>query len=61
MTLWNNEEDMISFAKSGAHLKAMKESSKIAKEIRPITIDSDIFPTWKEAKILLQKGKVYKF
>lgn len=61
MTLWNNEEEMKSFARSDTHLKAMKESSKIAKEIRSITIDSAIFPTWKEAKTLLLKGKVYRF
>ena len=61
MTLWDNETDIIDFYKSGAHLKAMKESKKIAKEIRSITIDSDTFPSWKEAKLLLEKGKVIKF
>ena len=61
MTLWKNERDIIDFYKSGAHLKAMKESEKIAKEIRSITIDSDTFPSWKEAKVFLEKGKVIKF
>jgi hypothetical protein len=32
MTLWKNEEDMKKFARSDEHLKAMKESAKIAKE-----------------------------
>ena len=61
MTLWNNEEELKAFAKSGAHLKAMQSSAKIAKEIRTITIDAEKLPNWKEAKILLEKGKVYTF
>mgnify|MGYP006173261427 CR=1 FL=1 len=32
MTLWENEQALKDFAKSGAHLAAMKESAKIAKE-----------------------------
>ena len=56
MTLWKTEEDLKNFAKSGAHLKAMKEGSKIAKEIRAYTYDSDEFPSWDEAKKLLEKA-----
>ena len=58
MTLWNNEDELKDFARSGAHLDAMKTSEKIAKEIRTITIDSDNLPDWNEAKLMLQKGKV---
>ncbi len=61
MTLWNNEEDMKDFARSGAHLKAMKESAEIAKEIRSITIDATEFPDWKTAKTLLESAKPIKF
>ncbi len=61
MTLWNNTEEMSAFAKSGAHLEAMKKSSKMAKEIRTITIDADALPSWKEAKQLLEKGKVIRY
>jgi hypothetical protein len=61
MTLWNNEAELKEFAKSGAHLEAMKISSQIAKEIRTITIDTDSLPDWKEAKKLLQEGKVFKY
>jgi len=39
----------------------MKASSKIAKEIRTITIDADSLPDWKEAENLLRKGKVCKY
>ena len=61
MTLWENEADLEEFARSGAHLEAMKFSNKIAKEIRTITIDTDSLPNWEEAKKLLEKGKVYKY
>jgi hypothetical protein len=61
MTLWNNEEEMKIFASSGAHLEAMKESRRIAKEIRTITIDAESLPNWKEAKKLLETGKVLQY
>ena len=61
MTLWNNEEEMKSFAYSGAHLEVMKTSKEIAKEIRSITIDATELPNWKDAKKLLDKGKVIKY
>ncbi len=61
MTLWNNETELKAFAKSGAHLEAMKASSKIAKEIRTVTVDGDTLPGWKEAETLLKNGDVYKY
>jgi hypothetical protein len=61
MTLWNDENEIKEFAKSGAHLEAMKKSSQIAKEIRTITIDADSLPNWKEAKKILERGKVIKY
>jgi hypothetical protein len=61
MTLWNNEEEMKAFAKSGAHLEAMKTSAKIAKEIWTFTYDASELPSWKEAYRLLEKGKVLRF
>ena len=61
MTLWNNEDELKGFARSGAHLKAMAASKKIAKEIRTITIDTDFLPNLTEAEILLKKGKVIKY
>ena len=61
MTLWESEEQLKKFAGSGAHLKAMKDSAKIAKEIRTVTIDADKLPDWKTAKQLLAKAKPYKF
>ena len=51
MTLWNNEEEMHSFAKSGAHLEAMKNSKKIASEIRTISITAEELPTGTRLKI----------
>ena len=61
MTLWNNESELKEFARSGAHLDAMKKSKEIAKEIRTITIDTDALPSWDEAKKLLENAKVFKF
>lgn len=61
MTLWNNESELKEFAKSGAHLDAMKKSKKIAKEIRTITIDAETLPSWDEAKRLLENAKVFVF
>lgn len=61
MTLWNTEEELKEFARSGAHLEAMKNSGKIAKEIRTITIDAKELPDWSAAKKLLERGKVIKF
>jgi hypothetical protein len=61
MTLWNNEEDMKNFARSGAHQTAMKESAEIAKEIRSVTIDATEFPDWKTAKVLLESAKPMRF
>jgi len=61
MTLWNNEDEIKAFSQSGEHLEAMKLSSKIAKEIRTITIDTDKLPSWKEALKFLEKGKVHNY
>lgn len=61
MTLWENEEQLKAFAKSGAHLDAMKKSATIAKEIRTLTIDAEELMDWKTAKKLLLNGKVVTF
>ncbi|MFD2203336.1 DUF3291 domain-containing protein [Shivajiella indica] len=61
MTLWNSEEELKKFSKSGAHLEAMKNTKKIAKEIRTITIDTEVLPSWEEAKRLLENAKVLRF
>ena len=62
MTLWNNVEELKNFARSGAHLDAMKKGAKIAREIRTLTIDADKLPDWTEAKLLLvTQGKALRF
>ena len=61
MTLWNSEEELQDFANSGAHLAAMRDSKKIAKEIRTLTIDAATLPSWREAKELLNGAKVFKY
>jgi hypothetical protein len=57
MTLWQDEQSMNDFARSGAHLVAMKNSAKFAKEIKVLTIDSEVLLPWKEAKNLLENSK----
>jgi hypothetical protein len=61
MTLWNSEAELKAFAKSGAHLDAMKRSKEIAKEIRTYTYDATELPAWKEAKQLLKDPKAHVF
>ena len=55
MSLWNNKEDMQTFARSGAHLEAMKQSAKLAKIIKTLSIESATLPDWKTAKQRIHK------
>jgi hypothetical protein len=62
VSLWETEEDLKAFARSGAHLDAMKKSSAISTEIRTLTYAADHLPSWSDAKIALkEKGKVLRF
>lgn len=61
MTLWQSENEMMKFTKSGAHKEAMLSSQSIAKEIKTITIDANKLPSWSMAKQLLTEGKVITF
>jgi hypothetical protein len=62
LTAWSEEGDLKKFARTGAHLEAMKASSKIASEIRIYTFKADRIPEWKEAEsLLLSKGKLFKY
>jgi len=61
-SLWQSEEDLKRFAKSGAHLQAMKISASLAREVRTLTFAATKIPDWKEAKKLLaENGKVLVF
>ena len=62
LSVWQSDADMKNFARTGAHLEAMKKSRTIADEIRIYTFQSEQMPKWKEAKqLLLEKGKVISF
>jgi hypothetical protein len=62
MTLWENENDLKAFSKSGQHLDAMKKGGSFAKEIRILTIDATELPNWKDAKAMLkEKGRVFNY
>lgn len=62
LTLWQTEEDLKRFARSGEHLNAMKKSSELASEIRTYTYSDDQLPNWNEAKSkLLENSKTLTF
>ncbi|MBY0383735.1 hypothetical protein K2X05_01135 [bacterium] len=62
MSSWDSQVAMIAFAKSGSHLKAMKQSKSIATEIRIYSFEGDKLPSWEEAKLLILKNaKIHKF
>jgi len=62
ITSWKSEQELKAFARSGAHLQAMKLSADIADEIRTLTYETDTFPAWKEAKkFLAERGKALHF
>jgi hypothetical protein len=63
LSCWESEEDVKRFARSGAHLEAMKQSQRLASEIRVYTFSGDELPDWKQtSRLLEEKGKsfVYK-
>jgi hypothetical protein len=62
LTHWQTEEDLKRFAHNGQHQLAMKESAKLATEIRTYTYASEALPDWATAKKLLnEKGKLLTF
>lgn len=62
LSVWETEADAKNFARSGAHLAAMKESRNLATEIRIYTFRSGQIPDWKEAKrLVFERGKVFSF
>jgi hypothetical protein len=62
LSVWESEALVKDFARSGAHLEAMKSSRKLATEIRIYTFQSDQIPNWKEAKeMLVEHGRVISF
>jgi len=62
LSVWESEADVKDFARSGAHLEAMKDSRKLATKIRIYTFQSEKIPDWKDAKRrLFERGKVFSF
>lgn len=56
LSAWENEEAMKAFAyRGGVHAEAMKDSRKLATEIRTYTYQGDQVPDWKSAKKLLKE------
>ena len=62
MTLWDHEDDLKQFARTGPHQQAMKNSAKIAREIRTYTYDAEKLPNWSTAtQLLLHKAKIVRY
>lgn len=62
LSAWESAEAMHKFARTGQHLASMRESAKLATEIRTYSYEADDLPGWKEAKqLLLERGKVLHF
>jgi hypothetical protein len=61
-SLWEKEEELKHFARTDAHLAAMKKSALFAREIRTYTFDADALLDWRTAKKLLaDHGKSLRF
>jgi len=59
LTAWDHRESMLTFMRSGIHLKAMKSFYKIATG-STFGYETDSVPSWEEAfKLLQEKGKLY--
>ena len=59
VSAWDSEDAMKKFARSGAHLDAMKKTANLASELRTYTFEANEIPDWKSGKELLkEKGKV---
>ncbi|MEZ4360178.1 MAG: hypothetical protein R3B48_08355 [Kofleriaceae bacterium] len=62
MTMWETEEQMIRFARSGAHLESMKSTARLGSQFRSVTFEASAMPPWKEAIAKLEKdGKVVNY
>ncbi len=62
LSVWQSEAEIRQFARTGAHLNAMKQSRNLASEISTYTFQSEQIPNWKEAKQLLwDNGKRLSF
>src|SRR4051812_44561085 len=62
ITAWESEKDLKAFARSGAHLDAMKQGATLAREVRVHTFQSEQFPSWAEAKKLVsEQGRIISY
>ena len=56
-SLWQSEEDIAQFYRSGQHAESMKTAAKLAKEIKTIRIESEVLLDWDAAKKKLEEVK----
>lgn len=53
ISAWESEADLKRFARSGAHLQAMKEMHSIAEFVQTHTYEGSTMPNWQQAKEML--------
>lgn len=62
LSVWQDENSMKAFARTGAHLEAMKIGASLAHEIRTLSYYGDEVPSWREVKAMLkEKGRVISY
>jgi hypothetical protein len=62
VSAWRSEADLKTFARSGAHLSAMKQTARISTEVKSYIYQAETTPDIKSAKkILAEKGKVITY
>jgi heme-degrading monooxygenase HmoA len=62
LSWWESDEDVKRFARSRAHLEAMKQSQRLASEIRVHTFSGSELPGWTQTKrLLIEKGTSFTY
>ena len=62
LSAWASAEDAQTFARTGAHLEAMRKSAALATAIGTYTYEAKALPSWAEAKKLVAaSGKMLYF
>ncbi|GKY90446.1 hypothetical protein MPSEU_000018400 [Mayamaea pseudoterrestris] len=60
LTVWESRESMVEFLRSGAHIKAIRQSRKIGIFGQTYGYETNDIPNWNEAITLLQeKGRIH--
>lgn len=50
LTIWQTKEDLLDFVRGNAHLKAMKATAELTRNVRVYHWESDQLASWKQAE-----------